>query len=216
MATRGSNRSERRARQEYVHDRQKMVITYAMIFLSACLVLALLVYFNVISVFFNSDTAGPENNYGVTAPCAPEGAVAVEPSDVTVRVLNGTNKSGIALAVSEALNNRGFTTEGVGNASTTYERTEILTGKNTLAQAYTLYAQFSNAILRLDNRTDSLIDVVVGNNFDNLRATDKIALKTGAKITSIRGCVAADKIKDVPKALPHTPVSTDDSGKQSE
>lgn len=216
MATRGSNRSERRARQEYVHDRQKMVVTYALIFLVACLTLALLVCFNVVSVFFGSNTAGPEDNYGVTAPCVPDGATAVEPSEVTVRVLNGTNKSGIAQAVSEALNDRGFAIEGIGNANKTYERTEILTGKNTLPQAYTLYAQFSNAILRMDNRTDSLIDVVIGNNFDNLKATDKITVKTGSKLTSIRGCVAADKMTDVPKALPHTPVSTDDSGKQSQ
>ncbi|OXN00081.1 LytR C-terminal domain-containing protein [Bifidobacterium vansinderenii] len=203
---------ERKARQQFVRDRQKIVFTVAIGALAIALVVSFLFYFGVLGKTATTTNAA-QPNYGVTAPCptAADGATAkaLNPSTINVRVLNGTDKAGLADAVSESLTNRGFVSKGVSNypGTATIKRTEIRFGKNTINEAYTLAGHFNDAILRMDDREDKLIDVVIGSTFSDLVDEDKIATKTDADLTAIEGCKAADQMGDLPKAVDHEAVN---------
>lgn len=58
----------------------------------------------------------------------------------------------------------------------------------------------------VDDRQDQLIDVIVGATFDNLQDAKKVPA-AGKAITGIQGCVAVDKMTDLPKAPEHDAVN---------
>ena len=131
----------------------------------------------------------------------------MENRNITVRVLNGTKFIGFAKAVSGALENREFNTQTPDNyTSSKVERTIIFFGKNAINQAYTVNSNFTDAMMVMDDRTDQLIDIVVGATFDNLQDTKKVPA-AGKQLESFEGCVAADKLTDLPKADQHDPVN---------
>ncbi len=202
-----SVRAEREARREYVHYRHRLVIGFAIAVLVAVVILAALVLAGVVHTEDQEASQSTKaNNFGVTAPCPAKDAAAPAYSQITVRVLNGTTHAGLANAVNQALQLRGFTTQDVANSTTKLDRTEIRAGKNAITQAYVINAEFPDAILRLDDRTDMLVDVIVGDSFDNLAPTSKVT-KPGKKLTPLQGCVAASKIKTTIKAPNHTAVA---------
>ena len=203
---------ERKARQQFVRDRQKIVFTIMIALLAVVLVVAFLFYFGVLGK--SATTAAAEKpNYGVTAPCATTDgtgtAKSVAAGSVSVRVLNATGKAGLADAVSESLVNRGFTAKGVANypGTKTFERTEIRFGKNGINQAYTLAGHFNDAILRMDDRADKLVDVIIGSTFSNLVDEDSVKTGTDQELTSIQNCVSPNQIKNLPSAVKHDAVT---------
>ncbi|NEG69969.1 LytR C-terminal domain-containing protein [Bifidobacterium choloepi] len=200
----------REARKQYMRHRQTMVFTTIGAVLVVAMIVSLLFFFHV-GGLGKVETAADEPNFGYPAPC-----VQTEGSDsqvtylannaVTVRVLNGTSSTGFAQAVGSALENREFVLQGVDNySSSDVERTIIRFGKNAIPEAYTLVSNFSDAYLQMDDRTDKLVDVILGASFNNLVDTDDVP-KTGSVIPNIEGCVAADQLTDVPKADEHTAV----------
>lgn len=156
-------------------------------------------------------SAAVQPNYGQQAPCATQeqdgsNGKYVENRNITVRVLNGTEFSGFAQAVSSALQNREFNTQAAGNyTSSQVERTMIIFGKNAVNQAYTVNSNFTDAKMVMDDREDMLIDVVVGATFDNLQDQKQVPT-AGKKIESFEGCVTVDKMADVQKAPEHDAV----------
>ena len=201
---------ERAARKAYVRHRQTAVFTFTIMGMVIALIIALLFSFHVFGLGSVS-TAETLPNYGVSAACAgPDSsgtAKYVDNSTVHVRVLNGTQHSGFARAVGEALTNRGFTVENVSNyQKTDVKRTIIYYGKNTINEAYTLNDNFTDAVMKMDDRQDKLIDVVLGATFDNLKTKSKV-LGKGAKITDVSGCLDSSKMTNLPKALAHDAVN---------
>lgn len=204
------NNDEREARKEYMRRRQTIVFSTIGAVLVVAFIIALLFFFHV-GGLGEVETAEDEPNYGITAPCANPGADGatnkyLENRSVTVRVLNGTSSSGFAQAVGSALENREFVLQGVDNYSDSdVERTIIQFGKNAIPEAYTLASNFNDAELVMDDRSDKLIDVVLGDSFNNLVDTEDVP-KTGSDIVNISGCVAADTMTNLAKAPEHTAV----------
>ena len=194
--------TEREQRKLYLRARQRMILSATIGFLVVVLIISLIGAFGSFSSSKKKTTTA--TNFGVVAACAVKDSVTMNPSEITVRVLNGTNKTGLATAVGEELHNRGFNLQGVGDfdSSSVLERTEIRFGKNSITQAYTLATNFNDAILRMDNREDNLIDVIVGSSFDDLIGTKKVP-KAGSKIESLTNCEDAAQLKDVPQAQEH-------------
>ncbi|MFT8356554.1 LytR C-terminal domain-containing protein [Bifidobacterium aquikefiri] len=199
---------ERQARKQFVRRRQKLVFTITVVVLVVAMVFSLLFALGDLGKTVKQSVAN-KPNYGVAVPCAPSNSTYVNHPNVTIRVLNGTDKSGLGTAVMEALNNDGFSTQGAADFPSSHEftRTEIRFGKNGIANAYTVSTEFSDAILRMDDRSDKLVDVIVGSTFNNLKkTTTKTA--SGQKITSIEGCVTdPSTMKNLPKASSHTAVN---------
>jgi hypothetical protein len=207
MPNNNAERAEREARREYVHYRHRLVIGFAITFLVAVVVLAALVLAGVVHTEDQEASRTTKaNNYGVTAPCPPKDAAAPAYSQITVRVLNGTTSAGLANAVNQALQLRGFSTQDVANSTTKLDRTEIRAGKNAVTQAYVINQEFPDAILRLDDRTDMLVDVILGNSFDDLAPTSQVT-KPGKKLVPLQGCMAVKKMKTTIKAPKHTAVA---------
>lgn len=191
---------ERQARRQFVRRRQKMVFTIAISALAVILIIALLVVFGTLG-HLNKQSTQTKPNYGVSVPCAPADSTVLKHTEVRVRVLNGTNKNGLGVAVMQSLRNRGFNMQGAGDFPTKTElaRTEIRFGINGISQGYTVGRQFKDAVLRMDDRADDLVDVVIGATFNDLAQEHKVS-GVGMPITSIKGCVADPKtITNLPK-----------------
>ncbi|KAB8287303.1 LytR cell envelope-related transcriptional attenuator [Bifidobacterium ramosum] len=208
---------ERQARKAYMRRRQRKVFGIAGTLLVVVLVIALMFYYHAFGLG-ESKQAATLPNYGVTAPCAPTDSKGnpvkyLDNRDVSIRVLNGTTFGGLAGAVADELqNNRAFPDvkaetylDAKGNQIQDVERTTIRFGKNAIAQGYTVAANFTDAVMVMDDRDDLLVDVVLGGTFNDLVDRDKVP-GSGTEITSIEGCVAADKMTNLPKAITHDPV----------
>lgn len=201
---------ERAARKEYIRRRQKTVFSIVGAVMVVAMVVSLLFFFHV-GGLGNVKSAAVQPNYGQQAPCPTKEADGnkakyVENRNITLRVLNGTKFSGFAKAVSDALQNREFNPQTPDNYTKKVDRTMIVFGKNGVNQAYTVASNFTDAMLVMDDRQDQLIDVIVGATFDNLQDTKKVPA-AGKAITGIQGCVAVDKMTDLPKAPEHDAVN---------
>ena len=198
---------ERAARKQYIRSRQKVVFAIIGAILAVALVISLLFFFHV-GGLGKVKSAAVQPNYGQQAPCAAQeqdGSKGkyVENRNITVRVLNGTEFSGFAQAVSSALQNREFNTQAAGNyTSSKVERTMIIFGKNAINQAYTLIGNFTDATMIMTAREDQLIDVVIGATFNDLQDTNS-SPQSGKTITNIEGCKAADSMTKLPADTKH-------------
>lgn len=209
-----NNDDGREARKHYMHHRQTVIFTITGTILAVALCIACLFFFHVGGLGEeHTVTQQADTNFGEPAPCVSHTAdneakpKYLENKAVTVRVLNGTKFTGFAQAVAQALENREFVIQGIDNyKSAKVERTTIVYGKNAIAEAYTLASNFTDAKMVMDDRSDKLIDVIVGATFSNLKPTADVP-KTGTEIQDIQGCKALDTLtKKLPKAPDHTAV----------
>ncbi|WP_314687308.1 LytR C-terminal domain-containing protein [uncultured Bifidobacterium sp.] len=202
---------ERAMRRRYVAKHHRIVLSVVSMILVVALVISCFFYFHIGGAGAQKTTTTAPN-YGVTAPCAPNDSNGnkskyVANSNVTIRVLNGTSSSGFAKAVGDALENRSFTVSEISNySSTSVERTTIYFGRNAIAQGYTVNSNFKDAIMVMDDRTDKLVDVVLGASFTNLRSKRYVPT-SGADIVDIKGCVSASSMTNLPKAISHDAVN---------
>lgn len=201
---------ERLARREFMYQRKRFVLSSVAIGVGIAFVLALIVQCHLFGIAAPK-TPEVDPNYGIQAPCPVKNkdenkAQYIDNRAVSIRVLNGTKFRGFARAVGEGLRNRGFNLIEVGNSETSVKRTTIYFGKKSINEAYTLVANFKDAILRVDDRQDKLIDVVLGATFSNLRPKTDVPA-AGAAITEINGCLASKDMKNLPKAANHKPIN---------
>ena len=201
---------EREARRRYVRNRRRTVFTLVVAVMVTLVLVSSVLLFHIGGAGLQS-TAQAAPNYGHVVPCAPTDrsnpkAKYVSASTISIRVLNGTDSTGFAQAVGDALTNRGFALTSVTNYSATnVHRTRIYFGKNAIIQAYTVNSNFTDAAMIMDDRSDMLVDIVLGSTFSNLRSKKKVP-SSGSDITSFSGCKAASSMTNLPKALEHTAV----------
>lgn len=193
-----------------MYQRKRFVLSSVAVGVGIAFVLALIVQCHLFGIAA-SKTPEVDPNYGVQAPCPVKNkdenkAQYIDNRAVSIRVLNGTKFRGFARAVGEGLRNRGFSLIEVGNSETSVKRTTIYFGKQSINEAYTLVANFKDAILRMDDRQDKLVDVVLGSTFSNLRPKTDVPA-AGAAITEVNGCLASKDMKDLPKAANHKPIN---------
>jgi hypothetical protein len=92
--------------------------------------------------------------------------------DVTIRVLNGTKRNGLAHDVAALLRRRGFHVVGVGNAKRV-TRTEIRYAARAEAQARTVAEHFTSALLTRTAATR--LTVVLGPDYHRLARPSAVA-----------------------------------------
>ncbi|GAA3720628.1 LCP family protein [Gordonia hankookensis] len=93
-------------------------------------------------------------------------ATAQSPGNVGVRVLNGTDRSGVASEVSDQLVSEGFDVRGVADASENRDETVIRYGAGEQDSAATLAKMFPGASIQQDPNVKSGVEVILGSNFD--------------------------------------------------
>ncbi|MDR2565088.1 MAG: LytR C-terminal domain-containing protein [Bifidobacteriaceae bacterium] len=130
------------------------------------------------------------------APC-PVGAGATYPAvtAVTVKVLNGTNKDGLAGNTAQALAAQGFPGPATGNALPYEGVARLVAGGEGVNQAYTLLEFFpEGTIITIDRREGTLVDAILGSEFVSLRAPEEIGFDPAATIEPLPSCRQLDEI----------------------
>ena len=92
-------------------------------------------------------------------------ATAQNPSNVGVRVLNGTGKAGQAADASDQLTAQGFDVRGVADASENRTDTVVRYGPGEQDSAATLAAMFPGAKIQSDKTVKSVVEVILGSDF---------------------------------------------------
>lgn len=197
--------NEREARRQYVRQRQIRVFSVTIAILAIAVLVSAVFLAHPFGLGIKS-TAADQPNYGVTAPCPATDAdgnqsTYIDHRAVVVNVYNATDSSGLAQAVGNALINRSFDVDTIGNYPKTLNRTTIFFGKGGINQAYTVASTFNDAILQMDNRdaASTTVDVAVGASFNNLRPAKNVPA-AGAPIEAVEGCKAADSMTNLPQA----------------
>ena len=111
------------------------------------------------------------------------------PNEVSIRVLNGSKRVGVAGITGEILETAGFNVLEVGNlgADNVSAAAEIRYGKKSRNAALLLQAYIVNAVLVEDNRKDTSIEVVVGQGFENVRDKKEVERELSRPIPSPSG-----------------------------
>lgn len=133
--------------------------------LTVLVVLAVIVWWNVFT--------GTDNATGTTAAikCRPkvtDELGGLEPSAISVRVYNSTDRTGLAGQSSDELSQRGFDVAETANDPTNREVAgvgEIRFGQKGAQRAVYLSFEMPGAVLVRDTRSDDTVDIVLGPDF---------------------------------------------------
>ena len=155
-----------------------------------------------------SDT--PAASSSSPGPCvtttATPAATLPKPATITVNVYNATSRAGLARSTAKTLKSRGFGIGSVANdplGKTLTTVAEIRYGAQGKDNALLMRYYVLGATLVLDQRTDTTVDVVLGQTFKSIpdqKVIDK-ALAAPVVVTSGSGC-------PTPSAKPASPAAT--------
>ncbi len=149
----------------------------------------------------------------ITLVCPPADTKPLDPSEVAVRVLNGSDTNGLASDVADSLANRGFRMLDATNYSRGYDGVvKILFGSDGIAQAYTVALHFTDAKLVLDNREGTTVDVVLGAEYEgsSLVSVYDDSLNSDAYLHTDEDCLPWTQIEQepAPATIPDNPLAT--------
>ena len=162
--------------------RHGIILSVALVLLAGALVLAYLVNTRVIVI----DAFEPKPV--AVAPVAPNSACPmdqfdyVDPSKMTVNVMNGTQIAGLAGASATKLGKRGFKVGEVGNArlSKTDVVGAVTSGPEGYAQAMTVQRHIKGLTYVFDpKRKGKTVDLVIGTKYKKLIKETKVNTKPG-------------------------------------
>ncbi len=201
------------------HRRERQVVVFGLlvIAIAALSVGAAAVYRGEAVGPFDSTFVTPASDFesDITLVCPPTSTKPLDPAEVVVRVLNGTDTNGLAGAVEDELADRDYLTVGASNWSRgTYEGTvRILFGSDGITQAYTVARNFTDYELVLDNRDGITVDIVVGTEYDSstsLRSTFDDLLDPDTDLYTDEECLPWTQIQAVPApaVLPENPLAS--------
>ena len=125
-----------------------------------------------------------------------------DPAEVTVKVYNGTNTSGLADSVTNEFKNRRFTVQKPAESKTKYKGVaEIRFGPDAVGRAQLLRAYFLDQSDMEYNakRKGAVIDIVIGSQFRQLATTTEVnqsLVEVGEPTLPPGACVKPVKKKD--------------------
>ncbi len=91
--------------------------------------------------------------------------LTVAPSQIHVRVLNGTGESGLAHRVADELGRQGFVVDGIGDADSSYPSSVVRYGVDRADSAQTLAAAVPGADRQTDGTLGTTLVLVVGRDY---------------------------------------------------
>lgn len=202
-APRGSSDHQRAVRRRHLHERQAVIFGTLITALAAAALLGLGVYFRVIPAPFDVPIATPSAiDAASSQPCPPDGALPVDYTQITVNVYNGTRRPGLAAATAAELAGRGLVVgEQANDPRGRYGGVVLIrTGPSGVPAAYTVAAMFPGAVVALDARGDTTIDVTLGSDFESIAAADTSRLDPATPIAPPEGCVPLTSPTPTPSA----------------
>lgn len=161
-------------------------------------------FFAIVAVVILIGLLGAAINQGVVTwplggsateavPCPVSDAPA-KPAEVSVKVLNGSGKKGLAATVSKELAARGYSIAAVGNAPDAArdfpDTAHIVHGASGVQAAKSVQAQVPGAVLVADDRSEGTVDLLLGTAYTALAAPEAAAeALTAAPVQSPSGCI---------------------------
>jgi hypothetical protein len=117
-----------------------------------------------------SSSAGAPSAPAPSAPApAPAAAPApIAPRAVTVDVLNGTGRAGLAGKVADALRGQGFAVGTVGNSTATVSSSTVRYGPGAAGKARVLAAAVPGAVLQASSSLGNAVQLVIGPNYSTV------------------------------------------------
>lgn len=177
----------------YLHRRrQRETLVFAWIsgVMAVLLIFSILIFFGLIPTPFFNDFKEPEKiaEAGDT-PC-PLSKTPVSPEKMTVKVVNGTNTSGLAKEVAEGLEERGLAVKEVGNISSgEYEgNVKLSVGPAGVNSGYTLARAFKEAEIVLDPRPTNDVQVIIGTHYTGMSPADEFKHTADDKLEPREQC----------------------------
>lgn len=193
-----------------MHERQAVIFGVLLAAVAFAGLGSALVYTGHMTVpFLDRGFSSPEPTAFVAAdsPCPPAGALPVPYGEITVNVYNGTSRPGLANQTADALSSRGFV---IASKATAPERLDgapvVQFGATSVAAAYTLAAHLDGALLVLDDRADTTIDLTVGSTFNRLVDASAVTLAADVPLAVPAECTPLEQVVPIP-----APVATDDA-----
>ncbi len=228
-----------RTRREVVrrHRRERQFLVFGLLvgLLATIFVIAYAIYQGRLEspIDYAFVTPPPDFETTVTWPCPPSNAgndaddpeavhenMPMDPTQVTVRVLNGTvgledEQPGIAGSTLAVLTGRGYVPAASG-AATNWNRTysdtvRIQFGEEGLRQAYTVAANFPTYEMVLDNRKGAVVDIILGELFNtkNIRPQYAPELDPTVELTAPQECLPISLVRPepAPRIIPVDPLA---------
>ncbi len=190
----GRSSDDVRRRDQRLRRTRRLRVTQLTIFAVLTVVLI------AIGAYAVGELSRPMDEPGVISPkdfkasptaitCPEDGALPQPPGEVTVTVLNGTSRSGLAGTVSEQLAERGYTVGKPGNTRQSTGPATVVHGPDGYLAALSVQAQFPDATLKLDEKIEgNEVNLLIGDGYSALQEEPAAAavLKKPAKMPE--GC----------------------------
>ena len=122
-------------------------------------------------------------------------AQALKASAVTINVYNATDRQGLAASVAKSLRAQGFKVADVANDPLGKQIPgvgEVRRGRTGAAGATLVATRLSGARVVADKRSDSTVDLVLGNRFKALRAPSQVIAANATKPLPTRSASPTD------------------------
>lgn len=203
-------RTRRDILRRHRRERQFLVFGLLILLVGAFAAIGLAVYQGRIEPPIDEAIATAPADFEVDSnlPCPPASVtdgdgldLPMAPEEVSLRVLNGTDKTGLARGTLDVLTGRGYVGVGATNWNLTYaESVRVQFGVDGLRQAYTVARNFPNVELKLDSRKGALVDIILGEKFEtsDIRAQYAPELDPNVPLTASGRCVPLDLAQPVP------------------
>lgn len=201
MNTRLTPAEARALRRRHKHERQAVLFGMIIAALAVVALGALAVYSGAVTLPGQPEfRAVEEKGARIEQPqvCVPPDTLPVAAGEVSVTVLNGSDRAGLAGSVGELLADRGFLIENTGNDPRGPVLSLISFGAEGIAQAYTLRAHIPDAQLVLDARTGTSVDLTVATSFTTLAPLETVELDPATALTPVAGCADIATVTPLP------------------
>jgi len=196
---------ERLLRRRREHARQIVIFGLLGTLLASAFVVALLAFGGALQLPFDRDfSSGRDAAPAFTPPCLPsvpgqiDGPLPVPYDEIELRVFNASGVGGVATASQTVLNRRGFVINTLGDWETIMPINQLRFGTEGIVAAYTVAAHFEDIQMVLDNRPDSSVDLIMGEDFDEPLPTTEVTLAADQPLLNIRGCQPAYELDPAP------------------
>ncbi|MDO5724062.1 MAG: LytR C-terminal domain-containing protein [Flaviflexus sp.] len=181
-----------------LQQRQTVIFGTLALIMAVAMLLASAWWTGVLPFPFGQEFTKKEVVAKDVVPCIVEGTPSVPNSDISVRVYNATNRSGLANSVAGKLKEQGVVIVEEGNWKGTKPQspTVIYTPSSAIPEAYTLARMFPEVKVFHDptSSKNQVLDIVLGDNFEGLKSGDDLAtLADGQELTSFEGCQEIDR-----------------------
>lgn len=161
---------------------------------SFLLIVAIVLGIGLLGAAINQGVITLPGSDSTAKPCPTPTSPLMTPAQVSVRVLNGSDRKGLAATVGDELKARGYKVTGIGNAEpgdrSFPDPAQIRYGEQGTLAAQALQVQVPGVALVNDSREDASVDLILGGGYTALVPAEEAAKAfVPVPVQSPAGCV---------------------------